>query len=42
MAGAKRKGTSLDGAILALHSLVEQQATEVSRFGSGVLYNADH
>jgi len=25
-----------------LHSLVEQQATEVGRLSSGVLYNTDH
>jgi len=37
VAGAKRKGTWLDGAILA--AFVERPATEVSRLGSGVLYN---
>ena len=25
-----------------LHSLLEQHATEVSRYSSGVLYNTDH
>src|SRR5580704_16965032 len=42
MAGAKRKGTPLDGEICASHCWGDQQATEVSRLGSDVLYNTDH
>ena len=37
-----QSGKELGSTERFLHSLVEQQATEVSRLSSGVLYNTDH
>jgi len=40
--GRGKAGRNLALALRFLHFLVEQHATEVSRLGSGVLYNTDH
>jgi hypothetical protein len=37
-----QSGKELGSTARFLHALVEQHATEVSRVGSGVLYNTDH